>query len=159
MDLTNSLSKTCPRHRKRRVTVRQTRTPKNGVISTKSPNTTPMNVAQKSHWWPRSKTMNRALIQNLILKILVKDRSLTHTPLLLLRPQQFNLKNQQILKRGRAFFIHRCWWRGPHCILLLIEEARKISSQQRSSNSWDCWQHHTCNHTTSGGLSPQNESP
>jgi hypothetical protein len=36
------------------------------VISTKSPGTTPMNVAQKSHWWSRSKTRSRTLIQNLI---------------------------------------------------------------------------------------------
>jgi hypothetical protein len=35
---------------------RQRRTLKNGVISTKSLGTTPMNVAQNSHWWPRSKT-------------------------------------------------------------------------------------------------------
>jgi hypothetical protein len=97
-----------PSHRKRRVTGRQRRTPKNGVISTKSPGTTPTNVAQNSHWWPRSKTRSRTLIQNLILKILVKDRSSTQTPLLLSRPQQFNQKNQQIQKRGSAFFIHRC---------------------------------------------------
>jgi hypothetical protein len=108
MALTNSLPKTSPRHRKRRVMGRQRRTLENGVISTKSPGTTPMNVAQNSHWWPRSKTRSRTLIQNLILKILVKDRSLTQTPLLLSRPQQFNQKNQQILKRGRTFFIHRC---------------------------------------------------
>jgi hypothetical protein len=92
--LTNSLPKTSPRHMKRRVTGRQRRTPENGVISTKAPVTTPMNVAQKSHWWPRSKTRSRTLIQNLILKILVKDRSLTQTPLLLSRLQQFNQKNQ-----------------------------------------------------------------
>jgi hypothetical protein len=84
--LTNSLPKTSPSHRKRRVTKRQRRTLENGVISTKSPGTTPMNVAQNSHCWPRSKTRSRTLIQNLILKILVYDRSLTHTPLLLLRP-------------------------------------------------------------------------
>jgi hypothetical protein len=102
--LANSLSKTSPRHRKRRVTGRQRRTPKNGASSTKSTGTTPMNVAQNSHWWPRSKTKSRTLI----LKIMVKERSLTRTPLLLSRPQQFNQKNQQILKRGSAFFIHRC---------------------------------------------------
>jgi hypothetical protein len=99
----NSLS-----HRKRRVTGRRRRTSENGVISTKSPGTTPMNVAQNNHWWLRSKTRSQTLIQNLIMKILVKDRSLTQTPLLLSRPQQFNQKNQQILKRGNAFFIHRC---------------------------------------------------
>jgi hypothetical protein len=106
--LTKSLPKTSPRHRKRRVTGKQRRTPKNGVSSKKSPRTTLMNVAQNSHWYPRSKTRNRTRIQNLILKILVKDRSLTQTPLLFSRPQQFNHKNQQILKRGSTYFIHRC---------------------------------------------------
>jgi hypothetical protein len=106
--LTNSLLKTSPRQRKRRVTGRQRRTLKNGVISTKSLGTTPMNVAQNSHWWLRSKTRSQTLIQNMILKIMVKDRSSTQTPLLLSRPQQFNQKNQQILKRGSTFFIHRC---------------------------------------------------
>jgi hypothetical protein len=81
--LTNILLKTSPSHRKRRVKGRQRRTPENGAISTKSPGTTPMNVAQNSHWWSRSKTRSRTLIRNLILKILVKDRSLTQTPLLL----------------------------------------------------------------------------
>jgi hypothetical protein len=90
MTLTNSLPKTSPHHRKRRVTGRQRRTLENGVISTKSLGTTPMNFAQNSYWWMRSKTRSRTLIQNLILKILVKDRSLTQTPLLLSRPQQFN---------------------------------------------------------------------
>jgi hypothetical protein len=75
--LTNSLLKTSPRHRKRRVTGRQRRTPKNGVIYTKAPGTTSMNVAQNSHWWPRSKTRSQNLILNLILKILVNSRSLT----------------------------------------------------------------------------------
>ena len=100
---TNSLPKTIPRHRKRRVTGRRRRTPGNGAISTKAPGTTPTNVAQNSHWWPRSKTRSRTLIQNLILKTLVKDRSSTQTPLLLSRPQQFNHKNQQIQKRGAPF--------------------------------------------------------
>jgi hypothetical protein len=53
--LTNSLPKTSPSHRKRRVMGRRRRTPENGVISTKSPGTTPMNVAQNSHWWPEIK--------------------------------------------------------------------------------------------------------
>ena len=88
--LTNSLPKTSPSHRKRRVTGRQRRTLENGTISTKVPGTTSINVAQNSHWWLRSKTKRQTLIQNLIMKILVKDRSSTQTPLLLSRPQQFN---------------------------------------------------------------------
>jgi hypothetical protein len=55
-DLTNSLLKTSLRHRKRGVMGRKRRTLENGVISTKFPGTTPMNVTQNSHWWPRSKT-------------------------------------------------------------------------------------------------------
>jgi hypothetical protein len=81
--LTNNLSKTSPSHRKRRVTGRGRRTLKSGVISTKSPGTTLMNVSQNNHWWLRSKTRSRTLIQNMIQKILVEDRSLTQTPLLL----------------------------------------------------------------------------
>jgi hypothetical protein len=106
--LTNSLSKTSLSHKKIRVTGRQRRTLKNGVISTKSSVTTPRNASQKNHWWSRSKTRSRTLIQNMIMKILVKDRSSTQSPLLLSRPQQFNQKNQQILKRGSEFFIHIC---------------------------------------------------
>jgi hypothetical protein len=75
MALTNSLLNTNPSHRKRRVTGRQRRTLENGAISSKSPGTTSMNVAQNSHWWPRSKTRSQTLIQNMIMKILVKDRS------------------------------------------------------------------------------------
>jgi hypothetical protein len=66
-------------YRKRRVTGRKEGNRKNGEISTNSLGTTPMNIAQNSHWWSRSKTRS----QNLILKILVKDRSSTQTPLLL----------------------------------------------------------------------------
>jgi hypothetical protein len=106
--LTNNLPKTSPSHRKRRVTERRRRTLESGVISTKSPGTTLMNVTQNNHWWSRSKTRSRTLIQNLIQKIMEEDRSSTQTPLLLSRPQQFNQKNQQILKRGSTFFIHRC---------------------------------------------------
>jgi hypothetical protein len=106
--LTNSLPKSRPSHRKRRVMGRQRRTLENGVISTKALGTTPMNVSQNSHWWSKSNTRSRTLIRNLILKILLKDRSLTQTLLLLPRPQQFNQKNQQILKRGSTFFFHRC---------------------------------------------------
>jgi hypothetical protein len=124
MTLTKSLPKTSPRHRKRRVTGRQRRTPENGVISTKSPGTTPMNVSQNSHWWPRSKTRSRTLIQNLILKILVKDRSLTQTPLLLSRPQQFNQKSQQILKRG-SLFHSQMWVKGTPLHFIVDSGSQK----------------------------------
>jgi hypothetical protein len=53
MSLRTSLEKIIPSLKKRRVTERRRRTLENGVISTKSPRTTPMNVAQNSHWWQR----------------------------------------------------------------------------------------------------------
>jgi len=152
MTLTNSLLKTSPSHRKRKFTERQRRTPENGAISTKSPSTTLMNVSLNNHWWSRSKTRCQTLIQNMIMKVLAKYKSSTLTQLLLSWAQQFNQKNQYIMKRGRSFFIHRCGWRGPWCNLLLIVEARRTSSQQRLPNSWDCQQHHTYNHTTLGGF-------
>ena len=105
---TTNLKTTGPIQNKIRVMGIQRRILGSGETSTKSLGTTPMNVSQNIHWWLRSKTRRQTLIQNLILKILVKDRSSTQTPLLLSRPQQFNQKNQQILKRGREFFIHRC---------------------------------------------------
>jgi hypothetical protein len=80
--LTNSFLKTSLNHRKKRVTGRR-RTLENGVISTKALGTASMNVAQNSHWWPRLKTRSRTLTQNLILKILVRDKSSMQTPLVL----------------------------------------------------------------------------
>ena len=96
MALRTSLPKTSPSHMRRMVTGRQRRTFENGVISTKASGTTPMNVVQNSHWWLRTKTRSQTLIHNLILKILVKDRSSTQIPLLLSQLQQFNRKNQHI---------------------------------------------------------------
>ena len=75
--LTSCLPKTIQSNKKRRVMGRQRRTPESGAISTKSPGTTPMNVSQNNHWWLISKTRSQTLIQNLILKIPVKDRSST----------------------------------------------------------------------------------
>jgi hypothetical protein len=108
MTLTNNLPKTSPSHRKRRVMGKTKKDTGKWCDFHKIPGTTLMNVTQNNHWWPRSKTRSRTLIQNLIQKIMGEDRSSTQTPLLLSRPQQFNQKNQQILKRGSTFFIHRC---------------------------------------------------
>jgi hypothetical protein len=76
MALTNSFMKTSLSHRKIRVTGRRRRTLENGAISKKSLGEKSMNVAQNSHWWPRSKIRSQTLIKNLILKILVKGRTL-----------------------------------------------------------------------------------
>jgi hypothetical protein len=133
--LTNSVSKTSPSHMKRRVMERRRRKPENGVISTKYPGTTSMNVTQNSHWWPRSKTRSRTLIQNMIHKILREDRSLMQTALLLSRLQQFSQKNSQILKRGHLF--HSQMWvkgtllhfivdRGSHKNLISTEVIKQL---------------------------------
>jgi hypothetical protein len=45
------LKTTSPSHKKIRVMIRRRKTLGSGVNSIKSPGITPMNVAQKSHWW------------------------------------------------------------------------------------------------------------
>jgi hypothetical protein len=55
-------------------------------------------------------------------------------------------------EEGERLFHSQMWVKGTSLHLLLIAEAKRTSSQQRSSNSWDCRQHHTRNHTTSGGF-------
>jgi hypothetical protein len=55
-------------------------------------------------------------------------------------------------EEGECLFHSQMWVKGTCCISLLIAEARRTSSQLRSSNSWGCRQHHTRNHTTSGGF-------
>jgi hypothetical protein len=49
----SNLKKTNPRSKQRRVMGSQIRTLESGSISTKSPGTTPMNVAQNNHYWLR----------------------------------------------------------------------------------------------------------
>jgi hypothetical protein len=94
MSLVNSLMTTSPSHKKSRVKERQRMTRVSGATSTKAPCTTPMNITRNSHWWSRSKIRSQALIQNMIQIILKTNRSTMQTVLLLLRPQQFNQKNQ-----------------------------------------------------------------
>jgi hypothetical protein len=123
--LTNSLLKTSPSHRKRRVTGRQRRTPKNGVISTKSPGTTPMNVSQNSHWWPRSKTRSRTLIQNLILKILVKDRSLTADPTAIVTTATIQPEEPTDPEEGEHLFHSQMWVKGTPLHFIVDSGSQK----------------------------------
>jgi hypothetical protein len=55
-------------------------------------------------------------------------------------------------EEGECLFHSQMWVKGTPLHLLLIAEARRTSSQQRSSTSWDCRQHHTHSHTTLGGF-------
>jgi hypothetical protein len=55
-------------------------------------------------------------------------------------------------EEGERLFHSQMWLKGTPLHLFLIAEARRTSSQQRSSNSWDCQKHHTHSHTTSGGF-------
>jgi hypothetical protein len=60
-----NLKRASPRQ-ERRVTRSLRKTPESGVSSTKSPGTTPMNVARNNHWWSSSKKKNQNLTQTLI---------------------------------------------------------------------------------------------
>jgi hypothetical protein len=55
-------------------------------------------------------------------------------------------------EEGEHLFHSQMWVKGTPLHFIVDMEARRTSSQQRSSNSWDCRQHHTHNHTTSGGF-------
>jgi hypothetical protein len=94
------------------------------VISTKSPGTTPMNVAQNSHWWSRSKTRSQTLIQNLILKILVKDRSLTQTPLLL-STTTIQLEEPIDPEEGECLFHSQMWVKGTPLHFIVDSGSQK----------------------------------
>jgi hypothetical protein len=123
--LTNSLPKTSPRHRKRRVTGRQRRTLENGGISTKAPGTTSMNVAQNSHWWSRSKTKSRTLIQNLILKIMVKDRSLTQDPTTIVATATIQPEEPTDPEEGEHLFHSQMWVKGTPLHFIVDSGSQK----------------------------------
>jgi hypothetical protein len=55
-------------------------------------------------------------------------------------------------EEGEHLFHSQMWVKGTPLHFIVDSEARRTSSQQRSSNSWDCRQHHTRSHTTSGGF-------
>jgi hypothetical protein len=124
MALTNNLPKTSPSHRKRRVTERRRRTLENGVISTKSPGTTPMNVTQNNHWWLRSKTRSQTLIQNLIQKILIEDRSSTQIPLLLSRPT-IQPEEPTDPEEGEHLFHSQMWVKGTPLHFIVDSRSQK----------------------------------
>jgi hypothetical protein len=123
--LTNSLPKTSPRHRKRRVTGRQRRTPENGVISTKSPGTTPMNVAQNSHWWPRSKTRSRTLIQNLILKIHGKGQIIDADPTAIVATTTIQPEEPTDPEEGEHLFHSQMWVKGTPLHFIVDSGSQK----------------------------------
>jgi hypothetical protein len=110
--LTNNFQKTSLSHRKRRVMGRGRRTPENGVISTKSPGTTPMNVAQNSHWWPRSKTRSRTLIQNPILKNTGKRQIIDADPTAIVVTTTIQLEEPTNHEEGEHLFHSQMWVKG-----------------------------------------------
>jgi hypothetical protein len=56
-------------------------------------------------------------------------------------------------EEGERLFHSQMWVKGtPLHFIVDSGQAKRTSSQLRSSNSWGCRQHHTRNHTTSGGF-------
>jgi hypothetical protein len=123
--LTNNLPKTSPSHRKRRAMERRRRTPENGVISTKSPGTTPMNVAQNSHWWPRSKTRSRTLIQNLILKILVTRQIIDTDPTAIFATATIQPEEPTDPEEGEHLFHSQMWVKGTPLHFIVDSGSQK----------------------------------
>jgi hypothetical protein len=92
------------------------------------------------------------LIQNLIQKIMKKDRSSTQTPLLLSRPQQFNQKNLVDPEEGERLFHSQMWVKGTLLHFIVDSGSQKNLISSEVIKNWGCRQHHTHIHTTLGGF-------
>jgi hypothetical protein len=125
MTLTNSLPKTSPSHRKRRVTKRQRRTPKNGVISTKSPGTTLMNVAQNSHWWPRSKTRSRTLDSKSDSKNTDRRQIINTDPTAIVRTTIIQPEEPTDPEEGEHLFHSQMWVKGTPLHFIVDSRSQK----------------------------------
>jgi hypothetical protein len=55
-------------------------------------------------------------------------------------------------EEGEHLFHSQMWVKGTPLHFIVDSGSQKNLISQRSSNSWDCRQHHTHNHTTSGGF-------
>jgi hypothetical protein len=108
MALTNSLTKNSPRHRKIRVTGKTKKDTEKWCDFHKIPwhNTNECHSKQSLLAEIKDKELNPNSESDF--ENTGKGQIIAQTPLLLSRSQQFNQKNQQILKRGSAFFIQRC---------------------------------------------------
>jgi hypothetical protein len=129
--LTNSLLKTNPRHRKRRVMGRQRRTPENGVISTKSPGTTPMNVTQKIHWWPRSKTRSRNPNSESDSENTSKGQIIDADPIAIFVTATIQPKESTDMEEGEPLFHSYMWVKGTplHFIVDSRSQNNLISAE------------------------------
>jgi hypothetical protein len=119
--LTNSLPTTSPIHRKIRVRERQRMTLGSGATSTKSPGTTPMNVAQNIHCWLRSKTRIRTLIHNLIKKIMKKIEIIDIDPTATVATTTIQPAD---LEEGEFLFHSQMWVKGTS-LHFIVDSGRQ----------------------------------
>jgi hypothetical protein len=127
--LTNSLLKTSPSHKKRRVIGRQRRTPENGVISTKSLGTTLMNVTQNSHWWSRSKT-RRSSTQNPDYEKSDSENTgkrqiIDVDPTTIVATATIQLEEPTDLEEGECLFHSQMWVKGTPLHFIVDRRSQK----------------------------------
>jgi hypothetical protein len=89
----SNLERANPRHRKIRVTIILTKTPKSGASSTTDLGTTLMNVAQNNHWWLSSKKENHNMTWAMIQSTIKVNISSMYNSFLPSWPQTYNQKN------------------------------------------------------------------
>jgi hypothetical protein len=123
--LTNSFLKTSLSHGKRRVTGRRRRTLENGVISTKAPGTTSMNVAQNSHWWPRSKTRSRTLISESYSENTGKRQIIHADPTAIVATVAIQPEEPTDPEEGERLFHSQMWVKGTPLHVIVDSGSQK----------------------------------
>jgi hypothetical protein len=84
------------------------------------------------------KDKDRTLIQNLIHENTDRRQIIDADPTAIVVTATIQPEEPTDPEEGEPFSFTDVGEGDPCCILLLIAEARRTSSQQRSSNSWDC---------------------
>jgi hypothetical protein len=97
----------------------------NGVISTKSPGTTPMNVAQNSHWWPRSKTRSRTLIHESDYENTGKRQIIDADPTAIVATATIQLEEPIDPEEGEHLFHSQMWVKGTPLHFIVDSGSQK----------------------------------
>ena len=103
----------------------QGKTSENGAISKNSPGTTPMNVSQNNHWWPRSKTKRQTLIHNLILKNNDKGQIIDMDPTAIVATATIQPEEPTDPEEGECLFHSQMWVKGTPLNFIFDNDSKK----------------------------------
>jgi hypothetical protein len=132
---------------------RRRRTLESGVISTKSPGTTLMNVTQNNHWWLRSKKRSLNPDSESDSENNGRRQIIDADPTAIVMTTTIQPEEPTDPEEGEHLFHSQMWVKGTPLHFIVDSGSQKnLISAEVIKHSWDCRQHHTHNHTTSGGF-------